>query len=99
MFIAAGIPLVVSVSFKKGELTGAGYGTNGHLMVIRGFTATGDVIANDPASHLLADNARCASSTTATEFENVWVPHSGGIVYVIAPAGHALPTPPAQANW
>ncbi len=33
------------------------------------------------------------------EFENVWVPHSGGIVYVIAPAGHPLPAPPAQANW
>ena len=98
-FIAAGIPLVVSVSFKKGELTGAGYGTNGHLMVIRGFTAAGDVIANDPASHLLADNTQVRVVYDREEFENVWVPHSGGIVYVIAPAGHPLPTPPAQANW
>ena len=98
-FIVAGVPLVVSVSFKKGELTGAGYGTNGHLMVIRGFTDTGDVIANDPASHLLADNAQVRVVYDRAQFENVWVPHSGGIVYVIAPAGHALPTPPAQANW
>ncbi|WP_404387148.1 C39 family peptidase [Humibacillus xanthopallidus] len=98
-FIAAGVPLVVSVSFKKGELTEAGYGTNGHLMVIRGFTDTGDVIANDPASHLLADNAQVRVVYDRAQFENVWVPHSGGIVYVIAPAGRALPTPPAQANW
>jgi hypothetical protein len=98
-FIAARIPLVVSVSFKKGELTGAGYGTNGHLMVIRGFTATGDVIANDPASHLLADNTQVRVIYDREQFENIWVPHSGGIVYVIAPAGHPLPTPPAEANW
>ena len=52
-FVAAGIPLVASVSFKKGELKGAGYGTNGHLLVIRGFTASGDVVVNDPASHLI----------------------------------------------
>jgi hypothetical protein len=98
-FIAAGIPLVVSVSFKKGELTGAGYGTNGHLMVIRGFTAAGDVIANDPASHLVADDTQVRVIYDRAQFENVWVPHSGGIVYVIAPAGHPLPTPPAEANW
>ena len=102
LFIAAGIPLVVSVSFKKGELTGAGYGTNGHLMVVRGFTPAGDVIANDPASHLIADNSQVRVIYDRTEFENVWVPHSGGIVYVIAPAGHALPArppAPAEANW
>ena len=47
-FIKAGIPLVVSVAFKKNELDNAGYGTNGHLMVIRGFTATGDVDRQRP---------------------------------------------------
>jgi hypothetical protein len=98
-FIAVGIPLVVSVSFKKGELTGAGYGTNGHLMVIRGFTPAGDVIANDPASHLIADNTQVRVVYDREEFENVWVPHSGGIVYVIAPAGHSLPDRPGEANW
>src|SRR6266498_896953 len=55
-FIKAGRPLVASVSFKKNELDGAGYGTNGHLMVIVGFTATGDVVVNDPASHLIPSN-------------------------------------------
>jgi hypothetical protein len=98
-FIAAGIPLVVSVSFTKGELKGAGYSTNGHLMVIRGFTAAGDVIANDPASHLIADDTQVRVIYDREQFENVWVPHSGGIVYVIAPSGHLLPPAPAEANW
>ena len=99
LFLAAGIPLVASVSFSKGELKGAGYGTNGHLMVIRGFTASGDVIVNDPASHLIPDDAQVRVVYDREELENVWVPRSGGIVYVIRPAGVALPQAPAQANW
>ncbi len=98
-FVAAGIPLVVSVSFKEGELDGAGYSTNGHLMVIRGFTRSGDVIVNDPASHLIADDAQVRVVYDREQFENTWVPHSGGIAYVIHPAGHRLPRRPRQANW
>jgi len=98
-FIAAGIPLVVSVSFKKGELTGAGYGTNGHLMVIVGFTEAGDVVCNDPASHLVPANSEVRVTYDREEFENVWVPHSGGIVYVIHPDTVALPPAPSQPNW
>ncbi|CAM5725224.1 hypothetical protein SANTM175S_00657 [Streptomyces antimycoticus] len=48
--IGAGIPVITSQSFLKTELDGAGYGTSGHLMTVIGFTADGDVIANDPAS-------------------------------------------------
>jgi hypothetical protein len=99
LFIAAGIPLVASVSFSKGELKGAGYGTNGHLMVIRGFTASGDVVVNDPASHLIPDDAQVRAVYDREQFENVWVPRSGGIVYVVRPAGVALPQAPTQANW
>lgn len=99
LFIAAGIPLVASVSFKKSELKNAGYGTNGHLMVIVGFTESGDVVCNDPASHLIPSNDEVRVVYDRESFENVWVPHSGGIVYVITPAGYALPTPPAEANW
>jgi hypothetical protein len=98
-FIAAGIPLVVSVSFKKGELKGAGYGTNGHLMVVVGFTAAGDVVVNDPASHLVASNDQVRVVYDREQFENVWVPHSGGIAYVIRPAGRALPSAPPEPNW
>src|SRR5256886_9727826 len=34
-YIKAGIPVVTSQSFRADELDGAGYGTSGHLMVIR----------------------------------------------------------------
>jgi hypothetical protein len=100
-FIEAGIPLVVSLSFKKGELTGAGYGTNGHLMVVRGFTADGNVIANDPASHLIQSNDEVEVVYDRAEFENVWVGHSGGIAYVIHPSSMPLPPAanPAEPNW
>jgi hypothetical protein len=98
--ITAGIPVITSQSFKKGELPGAGYGTNGHIMVIVGFTAEGDVIANDPAS---ADDDAVRHVYPRAAFENVWLrsSSSGGIVYVIHPPGHALPatTPGLPANW
>ena len=99
LFIAAGIPLVASVSFKKSQLDGAGYGTNGHLMVIVGFTDSGDVVVNDPASHLIPDNAQVRVVYDRGQFENAWVPHSGGIVYVIHPTSVALPRHPQEANW
>ena len=98
-FINAGIPLVVSVSFKKGELDGAGYGTNGHLLVIVGFTKNGDVVVNDPASHLIPDNNQVRVVYDREQFENVWVPRSGGIAYVIHPESVPLPPAPAEANW
>ena len=102
-FIKAGIPLVVSVAFKKNELDNAGYGTNGHLMVIRGFTASGDVIVNDPASRLIASDAAVENVFDRQQFADVWLPssRSGGIAYVIHPAASPLP-PNVQglpANW
>ncbi|MET7283435.1 peptidase C39 family protein [Kribbella sp. NPDC005582] len=98
-FIKAGIPLVASLSFKKGDLPGAGYGTNGHLMVIVGFAPNGDVVVNDPASHLIASNDQVRTTYDREAFENAWVPHSGGLVYVIHPAGTPLPPHEPQANW
>jgi peptidase C39-like protein len=102
-FIKAGIPLVASVSFKKNELTGAGYGTNGHLMVVKGFTSTGDVVVNDPASRLIPSNDAVENVFDRQQFANVWLPtsRSGGIAYVIHPAGVPLPphTPGLPANW
>ncbi|MEU8225511.1 peptidase C39 family protein [Kribbella sp. NPDC048915] len=99
-FIKAGIPLVASLSFKKDELPGAGYGTNGHLMVIVGFDENGDVVVNDPASHLIPSNDQVRTTYDREAFENAWVPHSGGLVYVIRPDGTPLPPPTGpQHNW
>jgi hypothetical protein len=102
-FIKLGIPLVVSVAFKKNELDNAGYSTSGHLMVIRGFTASGDVIVNDPASRLIASDAAVENVFDRQQFADVWLPtsRSGGVAYVIHPAGTPLPpnTPGLAPNW
>ncbi|GAB7107024.1 peptidase C39 family protein [Streptomyces phaeofaciens JCM 4814] len=93
--IAAGIPAMTSQSFLKEELTGAGYGTAGHLMTVIGFTADGDVIANDPNA---ADDASVRRVYRRREFENVWlrtkrynasgtvVSGTGGVCYLYFPA-------------
>ncbi|MFF4567037.1 peptidase C39 family protein [Streptomyces sp. NPDC001435] len=95
MLIAAGIPAITSQSFLKTELTGAGYGTSGHLMTVIGFTAEGDVIANDPASP--SDEA-VRRVYLRREFENIWlrtkrynasgkvVSGTGGVCYLYFPA-------------
>jgi len=96
-FIAAGIPLVASISWGRAELTGAHVSSsNGHLVVIVGFTSSGDVVTNDPA----ADTAAGVRTTyDRAQFENAWLPTSGGLVYVIHDDAHPLPPAPAQANW
>ncbi|MFG2122041.1 peptidase C39 family protein [Streptomyces sp. NPDC048710] len=93
--IEAGVPAITSQSFLKTELTGAGYGTSGHLMTVIGFTADGDVIANDPAS---ADDAAVRRVYLRREFENIWlrtkrynasgkvVSGTGGVCYLYFPA-------------
>lgn len=98
-FVAAGLPVVASLSFTASELDGAGYGSNGHLMVIVGFRRSGDVIVNDPASHLRASNSRVRVVYDRLQFENAWLTHSGGLSYLIHAPGVALPAAPEQANW
>ncbi|MFE2165547.1 peptidase C39 family protein [Streptomyces sp. NPDC059447] len=93
--VRAGIPVITSQSFTADELTGAGYGTAGHLMTVIGFTAAGDVIANDPNS---SDNAAVRRVYKRRQFENIWLrtkrhnaagkvaSGSGGVCYLYAPA-------------
>jgi hypothetical protein len=99
--IAAGIPLIISVAFKKSELDGAGYGTNGHLMVVVGFDGRGDVVVNDPASHLIPDNDQVRVTYRRDQLENAWLPKSGGTTYLIHPPQVALPPVlvDAEPNW
>lgn len=100
-FVKAGIPVITSQSFKKGELPGAGYGTDGHIFVVIGFTATGDVIVNDPANAPTNDDVRRVYPRA--DFEKVWLrsSSSGGIAYIIRPADRPLPPgmPGLPANW
>ncbi|HET9808194.1 MAG TPA: C39 family peptidase [Candidatus Limnocylindria bacterium] len=96
LFIEAGIPLVASIS---GVLPGFLFtSTNGHLLVIRGFAANGDVITNDPA---VRANAQARKVYPRADFERIWLGGSTGTVYVIHPPAVRLPAnvgnlPP---NW
>ncbi|MEU1278344.1 peptidase C39 family protein [Streptomyces sp. NPDC005805] len=93
--IGAGIPVITSQSFLKEELTGAGYGTAGHLMTVVGFTATGDVIANDPSS---PGNEAVRRVYRRAEWERIWLrtkrrdadgevrSGTGGVCYLYWPA-------------
>ena len=94
-FVKAGVPLVISIAFGSGKLDGAPIkSTNGHLMVIAGFEANGDVIANDPA----APNDDTVQRTyNRAQFEQAWQEATGGIVYLLYPAGHALPA--SRGDW
>src|SRR5207244_11022018 len=51
-WVAAGVPVVLSLAFEPGELANAPLTrTSGHLLLVRGFTADGDPIVNDPAGN------------------------------------------------
>lgn len=96
LFIEAGIPLVASISFGSGELDGAPIsGTNGHLLVIAGFTDSGDVVVNDPAA---SSRKGVRRTYDRGQFEDAWLPTSGGLVYVVHDEAHPLPEG-SHSNW
>lgn len=81
--VAAGRPVIVSITAKEGELPGAPYKkTNGHLIVVGGFTPEGDVIAYDPAGKP-RDQVRRVYPRAA--FHQVWRVRKRGLAYVLGP--------------
>ncbi|MBO0608717.1 N-acetylmuramoyl-L-alanine amidase [Myceligenerans salitolerans] len=97
-FVAAGIPLVVSVNFTEEEMPEAGYGTDGHLLTIVGFTEDGDPVVNDPNKDT---NEQVRSVYTRENFERVWQTSTDGLTYVLHPREVKLPpnVPGATPNW
>jgi hypothetical protein len=80
-YIAAGIPLVISIAFGRNQLSGAPISaSNGHLLVVVGFEADGDVVVNDPAG---ATNGEVRRVYDRAQLERVWIAASGGTAYVI----------------
>jgi hypothetical protein len=85
--IADGTPVIASIRFTPEEMPSAVFEqSNGHLIVIRGFTETGDVIVNDPASRERGDGA----VYPAEELARAWF-DKGGVTYVIRPAKRDAP--------
>lgn len=78
-FIAAQLPLAVSISWTSGALPGAPLPqSTGHILVVRGFDERGDVIVNDPAQ----PGVRYVYERGA--FARCWLDH-GGVALLVAP--------------
>jgi D-alanyl-D-alanine dipeptidase len=81
--IAAGQPLVISIEAAEGELRGAPYRrSNGHLLVLAGFDADGNVLVNDPAA---GDAESGLLTYHRSDLERVWWEARGGTAYVLLP--------------
>ncbi len=104
-WVAAGVPLVASIAWDDGVdgrgLAGAPLArSDGHLLVVRGFTASGDVVVNDPAA---PDDAGVPRVYERGELSRAWLTNpgsSGGIVYLVYPSGWPTPGPEAaRGSW
>jgi hypothetical protein len=92
--VGAGIPVAISVSYGAGELQHSPISsTAGHLIVVRGFSATGDVVCNDPA---FPNDASVTVTYDRTELTQAWQ-HSMGTTYVVWPTSRTLPADPLGA--
>ncbi len=87
--VARGRPVVVSVTFGPGELSGSPIKkTKGHLMTVIGFTEKGDVVALDPAA---PDRKSARRVYDRAEFHKAWRLNKRGLAYLIGPrAGSPL---------
>ncbi|HSL31842.1 MAG TPA: peptidase C39 family protein [Anaerolineales bacterium] len=91
-WVAAGVPVITSIAWGKGELTGADVeGSDGHLMVVVGFDSAGNPIVNDSAAP--ADES-VRRVYLRNEFEPLWLRASGGAAYLIYPSGTSVPPLP-----
>lgn len=90
-WVAGGVPVTVSVCYEwlRGrERTRS----SGHLVVVVGFTETGDVIVNDPGTR---ENVR--KTFPRAHLVRAWT-HSRNTVYLIHPA-HWRPPGNARGHW
>jgi Peptidase_C39 like family len=88
-WVKAGVPVVASIAWGKGDLTGAPIpSSGGHLLVIVGFDGNGNPIVNDPAA---ATNDEVQRTYLRGEFETQWLSASGGTVYLIFPTSQETP--------
>ena len=97
-WIAAGIPVILSLAWKPGELTGAPVSSaiGGHLVVLVGFDASGNPIINDPAA---SSNGGVRRVYRRSEFDSLWLGSSGGTAYLIYPPGKQVIQQPVAARF
>lgn len=95
-FVEAGVPVIMSIAWGKGDLTNSGIdSTNGHILVVVGFDAHGNPIVNDPANDPASPQDSPVQRTyLRAEFEPLWLEASGGTVYLIYPPEQTVPALP-----
>ena len=88
------VPGLSSQNIQAGENPAA----RRHLLVLVGFTASGDPVINDPSC---STDAAVRHVYTRRNSEKVWQGSTGGIAYVIHPKEVPLPAQVAGAmpNW
>ncbi|MBI3269323.1 MAG: C39 family peptidase [Planctomycetes bacterium] len=78
-------PVIISHRWKKSELTGAPVeSSDGHLIVVVGFDANGDVVVNDPAADPRR-GGRVRRVYPRREMFRTWMENADGIAYRIGP--------------
>ncbi|MDD2804640.1 MAG: NlpC/P60 family protein [Elusimicrobiales bacterium] len=81
-FVQAGTPVIASVTFGPDELDNAPLKkTKGHLLVIAGFTAKGDVITHDPAA---PEEKTVERVYKREQFARAWLGNKFGTSYLVA---------------
>jgi hypothetical protein len=96
-WIKAGVPVIMSTGYGTKELPGSPIpSSNGHILVIRGFTAQGDVITNDPAAR---SNEAVQIVYPRTILQKLWLNTSNGTVYIIYPEQWQTPTRQRFGAW
>ncbi len=97
--LARGAPVIASIRFGYGEFPSSVLSHSaGHLLVIRGLTADGNIICNDPASRARGNGV----VYNAAELAHAWFDH-GGVGYVIrgkspAPTASSATAPSTAAT-
>jgi hypothetical protein len=76
--LLGGYAAILSIAYEQGDLTGSPIPrTSGHLVVLRGWTASGDPICNDPRFDSTAGDGVVYQRS---EFERCWLDHDGAAI-------------------
>ena len=82
--LRSGRPIVASIFVEPGQLRGAPYrSTDGHLIVLRGIDASGDLMVLDPAA---SDERSGSLVYRRDDLTTVWLSNTKGTAYLFDPA-------------
>jgi hypothetical protein len=96
-WVAAGVPVICSLAWEEGELEHAPLPrSDGHLVVVTGLRADGQVMVADPAG---ADATQVCRLYQVQPFAACWQRHSAGTVYLVYPPGWTTPSPYPGDPW